>query len=112
MAFKSYEELIKMASNNPRMARKRVTQAQKDDNPVVSSDNSGYEDYRSKALQKRLSKTPVGQRKNPRSERLNSAVQSRIKRMYKDNSTHKAESKIITPKLQDEIVTKRKKVGY
>lgn len=69
MAFQSYEELIEMASRNPKQARENVARAQQSDRPVVSADNPGYtEDPRQKALKRSMRRKPqdelVQQRKN------------------------------------------------
>jgi uncharacterized iron-regulated protein len=42
MAFQSFEELIRMASTNPKRAQELVQAAQKSKKPVVSENNVGY----------------------------------------------------------------------
>lgn len=74
MAFQSYNELISMASRNPKQAKQYVTAAQQSSRPVVSADNPGYgENPRAGALKRSMSRnkpmmTPqddaVQQRKN------------------------------------------------
>lgn len=57
MAFQSYDELIKMASTNPKQATEYVRRAQQSNGPVVSADNPGYaEDPRQKALKRSMRK--------------------------------------------------------
>jgi hypothetical protein len=61
MAFQSYDELIQMASRNPKQATEYVRAAQESSRPVVSADNPGYgEDPRQRALKKAVRKS-VGQ---------------------------------------------------
>lgn len=54
MAFQNYEELINMADQNPKMARGLVNKAQQRGNPVVSRNNSGYDNPRMGALKRRF----------------------------------------------------------
>lgn len=57
MAFQNYDELIQMASKNPKLAVNLVRQAQKSSRPVVSADNPGYNDLRQTALKKQMKKS-------------------------------------------------------
>ena len=58
MAFQSYDELIKMASRNPKQATDYVQAAQRSNRPVVSADNPGYgEDPRQRVLKRALKKS-------------------------------------------------------
>lgn len=62
MAFKSYEELINMASQNPKRATELVQKAQKTSTPVVSSENSGYSNNpRMSALKRAVKKSTTAQ---------------------------------------------------
>jgi hypothetical protein len=98
--FKSYEELIAMASQDPKTARSKVAIAKKNNSPVVSPDNSGYEDDnpRKRAISKRLNR---GENLSKASKQKFSSelIQNRMKKKY-------------SPTPEDELVTKRKKVGY
>jgi hypothetical protein len=42
VAFQSYDELVHIASQNPKRAMRYVRKAQRSDRPVVSADNPGY----------------------------------------------------------------------
>jgi hypothetical protein len=62
MAFQSYDELIKMASTNPKQATELVRRAQQGSGPVVSADNPGYqEDPRQKALKRSMKNKTIPQ---------------------------------------------------
>lgn len=61
MAFQSYEELIKMASTNPKQASQYVRSAQQSNRPVVSADNPGYDNPRAAALKRSMKVKPVQQ---------------------------------------------------
>lgn len=56
MAFQSYDELIDMASRNPKQATEYVRAAQQSNRPVVSADNPGYGDPRAAALRRSMKK--------------------------------------------------------
>lgn len=56
MAFQNYDELIKMASRNPKLATTLVRKAQNSSRPVVSADNPGYSDLRQSALKRQMKK--------------------------------------------------------
>jgi len=57
VAFQSYDELIKMASTNPKRASGYVREAQNSGRPVVSADNPGYsDDPRSEAIKRSMKK--------------------------------------------------------
>ncbi len=120
MAFKSFDELINMANQNPKMAKIYVARAKKIGRPVVSSNNPGYSGvgdtnsnntsdssaYRTKAIENRLGKEVQDTKKNV-SERLNSAVKRRMKNKYPPMTDQNLSST-----TEDAIVTARKKVGY
>lgn len=125
MPFKSYNELISMAREDPKLARAKVAKAKQSNNPVVNSSNPGYdedsdyEDRRSEAIRKRLSRGNTYKKPNRvnAKDRFQQAVKNRtrvvsgnLNNLGKDKSSKKAT--ITTPMAQDEIVTKRKRVGY
>lgn len=130
MAYKSYDDLIAAIKQDPKLARHRIKRAEKIGRPVVSAKNSGYpqgseeddevNDYKSKAISKRLHKPGISSKgvtrtevtKKKTNEKLIAATRKRLKGRYKTMAQGKTEGKIITPMAQDEIVTKRKKVGY
>lgn len=56
MAFQTYDELIKMASQNPKQATDLVKRAQQRSVPVVSANNPGYADDPRMAAMKRQQK--------------------------------------------------------
>jgi citrate synthase len=57
MAFESYDELIKMASTDPKKATEYVEAAKQSNRPVVSADNPGYsDDPRSAAIKRQMKK--------------------------------------------------------
>jgi hypothetical protein len=68
MAFQNYDELIQMASKNPKLATNLVRRAQNSSRPVVSADNPGYSDLRQNALKRQMNKSQseetIEQRKN------------------------------------------------
>lgn len=118
MPYRSYDELIDDASKDPKLARMRVNKAKQGNNPVVDSDNPGYEDYRSRAINKRMrpkSQPPTGNRKTNAadmagakkavSQELNKAIESRMKNNQPPNRQARGSS-------EEQIVTKRKKFGY
>lgn len=49
MAYKSYSNLIKNASNDPKQAKKRVSKAQEQGKDVVSPSNPGYKNMAGKS---------------------------------------------------------------
>lgn len=113
MPFKSQDELISMVSKNPMLAKTKIDKAKRIGRPIVDSDNPGYSDQdktpRKVAIAKRLAKGKMPRKINrQKDDRLAGAVRNRMNRQQ----TGSREGKIITPMLEDEIVTKRKKVGY
>lgn len=57
MAFQTYDELINMASSNPKRASSLVRTAQNSGTPVVSPDNPGYSgdpNVRTAAMRRRM----------------------------------------------------------
>lgn len=106
MAFRSYDELINMASTNPKMAKMKVAKAKKNNFPVVSTSNTGYsgpeeeppdDEARKKAIRNRMTKGASS--KTPRRGKLEDAIRGRMK-------------KISVNQPQDDTIVKRKKVGY
>lgn len=60
MAFQSYDELVSMASRNPKQAMQYVQDAQQSSRPVVSADNPGYgSDPRADALKRSMKRKMV-----------------------------------------------------
>lgn len=86
MAFQSYEELINMASSNPKRATALVNRAQQKGIPVVSKNNPGYGDNSD----------------NPSSDRT-AALKRRMMTM---KTAMQQESQ------SDQIVNARKQIGY
>jgi hypothetical protein len=54
MAFKNYEELMRMARSDPKRATSLVSKAQSSNTPVVSENNTGYKNSRMAAMRRRM----------------------------------------------------------
>jgi hypothetical protein len=126
MPYKSYNELIDDADEDPKLAKMRVSKAKQSNMPVVDPDNPGYgnssskyKDYRDKAIAKRMGPKPTGSRKTNAAnmagakkavtDELNKAIESRMKNR---KTTMNPTDKQARGSREEEIVTKRKKYGY
>jgi hypothetical protein len=86
----------------------------------LAVDPNSSEDTRQKAISKRLSKDAMAKKAKSISsdkDKFKSVVRTRMDKIRKNqgpfnHGPFKTESKIITPMAEDEIVTKRKRVGY
>lgn len=89
MAYKTRQELEEDMEDDPKLARMRIAAAKRAGKPVVSSSNRGYSNGNS-------------------NKKMDPAREAAIKkRMASSNSTNTDK-----PNKEDEMIAKRKKVGY
>lgn len=109
MAYRNYDELIDDANKDPKLAKMRVAKAKQSNTPVVNSENSGYDNYRQKAIAKRMGPKPISARGVPPTKKTSEKYSKAIEERMKGNTPPQRQARGST---EEEIVTKRKKYGY
>ena len=131
MPYKSYDELIEDAKNDPKLVKLRVARAKEMDMPVVSNKNPGYgkgndsnnkyKDYRDKAIAKRMRQSSEDRPKvdtvpSPPRGKMDKGNMPGAKKYLGEQMSKALESRMKNNRpsgsREDEIITKRKKVGY
>jgi hypothetical protein len=132
MPFKNFEELISMAQEDPEEARRRVMRARKSRLPVVDSNNPGYGsrdpgNYRKRAISSRMYFTKTkdsvgntspkpGYRANLRPTQSSNTMPpktiSNTKKAIPKEAIKKRMAALKQPINNEDVVAKRKRVGY
>jgi hypothetical protein len=126
MPFKSYDELINMADRDPEEARRKIAKARKRKLSVVSENNPGYKSsqYRKKAISDRMTDLKQKDRADPPKFNYKTASTKNVK---SSTSPTLSQNKKAVPKevlerrmaslkdnkkVEDEVIARRKKIGY